>query len=1048
MPTGKGFTPIIGLAVVVALAMAAVFGAMSLTNPAFAAVGAPADAELAERTFSPQQSLGTVEVYEGATLDDIDLRPHLTEAQIDGVTSIGVSGHDTAIATVIGIVNRSAVAVRVTGVADSNTATDTTSALVTVNIGEGATDPDVLFVVSISVLEATGAMVVENSVIPLQLVEASSDGATTASPALDDARPKVVDVTSFFMDGMGNGGPNLDGGIVNYTATSNPGSILGTIDDSATGMLSLKADDSAAVGQSTEVTVTAQDDHDALTDPTHTFTVILVAAGALGPGGPGSTGVGIGTFTPDSSDPGDGSLYTFVFPIDREFNGGLYSLTLKLEQFDLPSSISTSSIALEVQDAGEDVAAATGVTTPDDNLELERTGTNADEKYTFNPATVTVDGKEIILTIPDVRPEADVTKKSFSAKSEFRVLIYQSAGVSNPTEANTYGGAEPNDDREIFATFGDSGVAKVFFSSMMVPRIVEIDPEDGGLGETVTVTGKGFKDGTTLTVFLDQNRNGNLELDEDELCVALKIGKDDIGSCEFEVTHPTFEGGPADDQMNYINAVDGRNGYVNKKDGDYFDLPKFELGASISATPKGGSPGEIILIQLLDFPKNRAVTDVLIANRALDRDSYSATTDSTGAVNFPITIPNWVKAGTQQLKVEAGGEDGSQNIDLLGPQINVTPKSVLANQRVSLVGTGFSPGAVIANDTDSLEGSDKPVVTIGGKEIVGTRINDSDPVRVDNGGNWSASVDLPLAEATTAEGERAIRITDSRGRSGVALVNIPAREVTVTPENGRVGTIAVIRGSGFPSKNDEGSSFNVQIVYDASNGNTTTVSATPDASGRFETQLRIPTTAAIPSNNSIKVSFKDEALVDVVTTVAHDVPEGIITLSETSGGPGSFVTVNGEGFKSFVPISLVKIGTLDITPAPKPATDGNGMLSFSVTIPGLDVGIQTIEVHVGRTTSSTGFTVTESGVNPGDIKEVAVGLEPLGDNFVSVWHFNNDTKMWSFYTPALEEGNSLTHLITGETYLIRVKSTVEVILNNDTRNLTCVGDNCWNQLVW
>ena len=72
----------------------------------------------------------------------------------------------------------------------------------------------------------------------------------------------------------------------------------------------------------------------------------------------------------------------------------------------------------------------------------------------------------------------------------------------------------------------------------------------------------------------------------------------------------------------------------------------------------------------------------------------------------------------------------------------------------------------------------------------------------------------------------------------------------------------------------------------------------------------------------------------------------------------------------------------------------------------------------------------------------------LGDNFVSVWHFNNDTKMWSFYTPALAEGNSLTHLITGETYLIRVKSTTEVILNNDTRNLTCVGDNCWNQLVW
>ena len=46
----KGFTPIIGLAVVVALAMAAVFGAMSLTNPAFAAgYPLPADAELTPR---------------------------------------------------------------------------------------------------------------------------------------------------------------------------------------------------------------------------------------------------------------------------------------------------------------------------------------------------------------------------------------------------------------------------------------------------------------------------------------------------------------------------------------------------------------------------------------------------------------------------------------------------------------------------------------------------------------------------------------------------------------------------------------------------------------------------------------------------------------------------------------------------------------------------------------------------------------------------------------------------------------------------------------
>jgi len=50
----KHLTPIVGLAVVVALAIAAVFGSMSLANPAMAAIGQPADAELTERMDSPQ----------------------------------------------------------------------------------------------------------------------------------------------------------------------------------------------------------------------------------------------------------------------------------------------------------------------------------------------------------------------------------------------------------------------------------------------------------------------------------------------------------------------------------------------------------------------------------------------------------------------------------------------------------------------------------------------------------------------------------------------------------------------------------------------------------------------------------------------------------------------------------------------------------------------------------------------------------------------------------------------------------------------------------
>ena len=482
------------------------------------------------------------------------------------------------------------------------------------------------------------------------------------------------------------------------------------------------------------------------------------------------------------------------------------------------------------------------------------------------------------------------------------------------------------------------------------------------------------------------------------------------------------------------------------------------MTASILASPDGGSPGEMILVQLIDFTPGSQITRVTIGGEqwcgptgtdpaGVDRRCQSGV-DAQGSGSFSFTVPNWARGGVQELKVwdDSGDIDAATKITLLGPQIQVTPGTVVANQRISLIGTGFSPRSVIANVDDLSDPHTEPVISIGGHDIDPARINDGDPVRVDNGGNWSASVDLPLNEATTASGDREIRVRDSLARIGVVEIDIPDRVVTVTPDEGRVGTIAVVRGAGFPSKNDEGSNFTVEIEYEAANGNSVTVSALTDASGRFEQQLRIPTTAAIPSSNQVHVRFDDDDDVTVPITVPHEVPEGIIQPSETSGGPGSVISISGEGFKSFVPVSEVKIGTLDVTPSPKPSTDGNGMMSFDIVIPGLDVGIQTIEVNVGRTTASVGFTVTESGINPGNIVEVGPGLEDLGDNFVNIWHFNNDTKGWSFYDA--QDGSDLTHLITGETYLLQIKSTVEVILNRDTRNLTCVGSNCWNQIVW
>ena len=766
-------------------------------------------------------------------------------------------------------------------------------------------------------------------------------------------------------------------------------------------------------------------------------------------------------FIHTSYEPGDGSRYDLMVQIAIDqvsMNTLTDEFIIELEDYNVPSQIGVNSIAINVDDAS-----------------------SADEDRTTIPEDVSVSGEKLFLTIGDLNKDRTGVRTGFAdSQGEFadfeisvgsiiHVVIRESAGISNPTEAKTNGYGpvvtitkpdgtvlvdENWDDEKAPATANESPSIVV-----TLPWTIKLDEDDGGLGDVITATGLGFKDKTTLTVFVDRpvDHDNNpktamqpdkiLDLGEDVLCQET-VASNDAGSCEFTVTHPTFQGG-----VNYISAVDGRNNTA-------VGHAEFVLKQSIQASPASGSPGEIMLVQVVDFPVSQPVSRIQLggleycgslANPYRDIITCSVgSTDGSGSANFAVTVPNWARSGTQQLKVFIAGKNASTNVDIGGPQINVTPGSVQANQRISLVGTGFSSNAVIGDDDlveDRIDSeNDISKISIGGKVISRSKINSGDDVEVDSGGNWSASVDLPLSEATTADGDRVIRVTDSGGRTGSVIVNIPSREVTITPDVGRVGTIALVSGTGFPSKNDEGRSFNIEVVYDAGNDKTTTVSSVPDASGRFEVQLRVPTTASIPSTNTVKVTFEDEDGIAVVTTVAHEVPEGLITLSETSGGPGSAVNISGEGFKAFVPVKEVNIGTIEITPAPRPTTDGNGMVSFDVIIPGLDVGIQTIEVEVGQTTASTGFTVTESGLHPGNITNVAPALEDLGDNFVNIWHFNNDTKSWSFYDG--EEGSDLTHLITGETYLLQIKADIEVILNRDTRNLTCLGSNCWNQIVW
>ena len=928
---------------VVALAMVAVFGAMSLANPAMAAIGQPADAELTERADTPQADM-MVETYSGKTvLVDITGLVNGGGSNFNGVVTAATTVEpDNLIAgntdTVIPNTDLFG-AIRLTWTAGQATDAD------------AARDGRIYVTLQLKSQNAEGVNETQRLRLDVDLGPATGpdevgeieDRTVRLGPADIDDVPETttqgpgkaisLDVSGYFMDGRG---PDNTAAITSYTASIAdviPGDAVAVehVDDAGTvinggaigedGMLYLRATaDEGDLVRVTVVTVPAGGTQSFFVDVGGRTAITTITE---------DDGITLPYFTQDSNDPGDSTNFTVAFRLgaDDAVNTRRNDLVIEFhEDYGVPSTIRNTSVAI--------------------TTDIELTG-DSDREITFTPEDITVDGEKILISVGDVDERDNMSEYDFTGSEKLIVHFRQSAGITTPTEFGGY--------NLVGVTFGDYKVeydddaeTPAEFATNIVRKISR-DEEDGGLGKVVTATGKGYKNGTSLTVFLDSlselkwddpdtssdsmvrvpmsrfdeyveeyeedSEIGNidpsyvpldddddplhyrmvsgtgyvlapnrlLEAGEDVLCVDADINSDDVGSCEFTVTHPTFAAG-----LNYINAVDGKNGYAKPT--------TFLLKASIQATPDGGSPGEIMLVQVVDFKSN--IGKVTIGGQVWCSDAgdsdpdgetrlCAGTVDNSGAGNFKITIPNWVRAGAQELKVfddRDPAASATDSVTLLGPQINVSPKTVLGNQRISLVGTGFSPGAVIANDRDA-DQLVAPEISIGGDPIDGGDINDNDPVRVDNGGNWSASVDLPLSEATTAVGERAIRVRDSQGRTGVVLVDVPGREVTITPERGRVGTNAVVRGKGFPSKNDEGESFNIEIVYDASNDNTTTVSALPDASGRFEVQLRIPTTAAIPSTNSVKVEFEDENDVKVVTTVTHEVRKALSSCPRPAAAP-------------------------------------------------------------------------------------------------------------------------------------------------------------------
>ena len=659
------------------------------------------------------------------------------------------------------------------------------------------------------------------------------------------------------------------------------------------------------------------------------------------------------------------------------------------------------------------------------------------------------DEPRITLTVGDHNPaEGDVDGLLAGKVS---VIFRQGAGIKNPTEAGTWNvKVSTNNNPKDQASLAKRGFATI--------RTIGLNKKSGTRGSTITVEGAGFKNSTTATVFLDNKDpvtgkpNGKKEPAEVVLCDAAIDGTDTF-TCDFVVNVPPFING-----TNTINAIDGREGSANVG-------AAWKLDPQIKATPKTAAIGDTVTVDLLDFEEGMTARTFDVGGIDIIKGGSKQLPESglTGTSTHTITIPNGVALGKQALRVQfPGGSSYRVTMTITGAQLAVAPSSVVPNQSVTITGHGFTGSSVLYGVTQVVDGvvmhhndavaskrnTDEATgglsgIFIGGTQVAWDKIDDGELVEVDSGGNWVATVVIPVTSPATIPGVYELKAFDSMGRPGVTQLTIKPRTIDFEPKESRVGTTLTVTGTGWVASNSapgaESANISVDYFLPGETDSDASARANPDSDGNFTTTIRVPLNASIPSTNRVDVEYEDENDRKVTETAAHRVPGAEITITPSSGPGGTRAILTGSGFKAFTTLTLLEVGGNTVQPKPIGAAVGrDGVLEpVEVLIPGLDSGTHTVKAQVGGdkgATVSAPFTITDDAelapvgttadTTPADAFVALIENEVDGQpNLVGVFRYDDETQTYQTYDPdpANAGFNNLETVGSGDIFWVRLR---------------------------
>ena len=629
-------------------------------------------------------------------------------------------------------------------------------------------------------------------------------------------------------------------------------------------------------------------------------------------------------------------------------------VTVKLPKFGVPSVIDNTDVTVSLADGGR------------------------------TPSDVTVDGTTITLTMGDPDIDGEVVWP-IGPTDIVGIRFTKSAGITNPLVANE------NPKSYEVSVEGTGGNKQLGYG--VVFREVTVKPTSGARGKEITITGKGFGDGTaTISIAADGEDSGY-------------SGKEIATDGVFTHTVATGVKNNDDDNVfaagaNTINASDFAGRLANS-------TATHTIKSSFSVDPENPIPGAPFTLTLKDADVKRDSDDdaeaptVRVGSKSADLDTAEPDADDDKDTTWKYITP----AGSSgSLRVRVSGlesADISQTVSFSTNPLDLSVDTAVPGQSIDITGSGFAGGKKV----DGIGEISK--VAIGAKDVKGTDIEGE---TVDANGNVSLTVTVP---DDVSPGTRSVVVTDETGRTGTASITVPKPTITIDPSESRRGEAVVVTATGFPAGDVISITYNDRALADGNPGS--------NDLGGFTHTILVPTIATLGEGKTYKINAK--ALINedanAAKAVDHKILDATVSVSPETATSGQSVDVTGMNFRGLASVTEITIAGQNVTPAGNNNADRDGTFTVTgVVVPLLNPNRYVVKVTAGEEEAIGYLTVGDmpASTDPADVFADLIANGSLS----TVWHLDASTQSWTSYStdPALADFNDLTVIPGGQVYVL------------------------------